>query len=148
MSADPVEDIADAMVTFLNGAPNWSEPPTLKFNAEKSDSAFGKVYKERQVALQVLVVPWGEAAEKIGRGGQALESYQVELVIIRLLDAEWTRTRLSVFARQLKLAIRRNVRLGGYVWSGDETVTKFDPIALAEMNQFATATRFNFAAVK
>lgn len=148
MSADPVEDIADAMVTFLNGAAGWADPPSLTFAAEKSDSAIGKVYKEKQVAIKVLVVPWGEAAEKIGRGGQGLESYQVEIVIVRQLDADFTRQSMSRFARELKLAVRHAVRIGGYPWIGDETVMKFDTIALAEMGNFATATRFSFAGIK
>jgi hypothetical protein len=148
MSADPVEDIADAMVTFLDGAASWEDPPSLTFNAEKSDSAIGKVYKEKQTTLKVLVVPWGEAAEKIDRGGKAIESYQVELVIIRQMDTEFTRAKLSVFARELKIAIRHNKRLAGFPWIGDETVMKFDTIALAEMKNFATATRFNFSGIK
>jgi hypothetical protein len=148
MSADPVEDIADAMVTFLNGAASWDDEPSFKFTAEKSDSAIGKVYKEKQTTLKVLVVPWGEAAEKIDRGGKALESYLVQLVIVRQMDADFTRAKLAVFARELKIAIRHNRRLAGYPWSGDETVMKFDSIALAEMNNFATATQFNFAGIK
>jgi hypothetical protein len=136
---DPVEQISDALVTHLNGLETGSLG--FVFQAEKTDDPDELLYAE-QPDLKVLVVPFGETAERIGRGGQAIETYQVNVIVVKKLDIV-TRDALSLFARQLKAAIRPN-RMAGYGWAGDETVTKYDPKILRELNQFASLTRFSY----
>lgn len=145
MSADPVEDIADALVTFLEGAPNWTPPASMNFVVEKNATPEEKLYKEKQKTLIAFVVPFGETAQKIGRGGEALEVYQVYVVISRELNADFTRQNLSLFAREVKLAIRKNRRMAGCVWSGDQTDQKYNATLLMDHNTFVCSMRFDFA---
>ncbi len=146
MSADPVEDIADALVTFLENAANWSEPPSLEFEVIKD--ATPELHLEKIKSTTVFVIPFGEAAEKIGRGGQALETYQVFTMVYRPMDSTIGRTELANFSRQLKLAIRKQGRMAGFSWSGDETSVKFNPQVGKDSKAFVDGTQFNYAGIR
>lgn len=146
MSADPVEDIADALVTFLENAENWSAPPSLKFTVIKD--ATPEIHLEKIKTTTVFVIPFGEAAEKIGRGGQALETYQVFTMVYRPMDSEFTRQLLSKLSRELKLAIRGATRMAGCVWTGDETSVKFNPQVGKDSKAFVDGTQFSYAGIR
>lgn len=146
MSADPVEDIADALVEFLNGDKSeWLEQPDIAFVAVKDSDPTQRLTVENLSSVQVFVVPFGETAQKIGRGGQALETYQVFLLVVRGVNGQFTRSRLAEFARQLKLAVRRGGKMAGYHWRGDETTAKYQLEALQQVDHFASSVRFDFS---
>ena len=136
------------MVVFLGDAPNWQDPPSLNFETVKDAVPEQKLYKEKLKTLTAFVVPFGESAQKIGRGGQALETYQVFLIIAREMDVTFTREKLSRLSRELKLAIRRSARMAGCPWMGDETTQKYDERMLREHNNFVSSTRFDFSKIQ
>jgi hypothetical protein len=146
VSADPVEDVADALVTLLEAAPSWSTPPSLSFAVVKEAVPEEAIELESIRTLTVLVCPFGESAQKIDRGGKALETYQVYLVIARPMGEEFTRVNLSRFAREVKTGIRQAGKMAGCVWSCDETV-KFNP-QLYRSNFFLSATRLDYTAIR
>lgn len=146
MSADPVEDIADALVTFLNDDKSeWGEQPEIVFTAVKNADPTKELTVENLATTQVFVAPYGETGQKIGRGGQALETYQVFLLVVRGITTEFTRTKLAEFVRQLKLAIRKGGKMAGYHWRGDETTAKYQLEALTQVNHFASSIRFDYS---
>lgn len=137
---DPVEDICDALVTYINGLSELS----LTAVASKPVDPLDELTLEHP-ELQVLVVPFGESATKIGRGGHVLEVYQATLMIVRMLTVEFSRERLSLFTRELT-AVLRGERMAGHVWSGDETVSKFDLNQIHEKHQFVSVVRLSYTA--
>lgn len=136
---DPVEDICDDLVKTIN---ELKLPLTV--TATKPADPLAELKLEHP-ELQVLVVPFGESSAKIGRGGQVLEVYQATLMIIRMITIEFSLQRLSRFARELVTELRGD-RMAGYVWSGDETVSKFDLAQLHERHQFLSVVRLSYTA--
>ena len=125
---DPVEDIADALVDFASDL-----TLSMPFRPSKPEDD-----------VEVFFVPMSEAATKIGRGGQCLETYTVNMVVFRKLNSDYTRERMAALTRELCLKIRGK-KMAGFVWSGQETAAKFDPRLLHEQRQFASLTRFSYA---
>src|SRR4051794_21731712 len=80
---DPVEDIAVSVAAYLDSVKGTST--TESFVTVKTDDPNEYLYAE-QNELLVLVVPFGESAERIGRNGQALESYQINVMVVRKLN--------------------------------------------------------------
>lgn len=148
MSADPVEDIADALVAFLEGAPSWSEPPSIVFEVVKDATPDEKLKKEELRKSKVFVVPYGETAEKIGRGGQALEVYQVFLVFARAMDADFTQPKLAKWAREVKLAIRKSPRMAGHPWAGDDTTVKLNTPLAREADVFVSGVMLSYSGIR
>lgn len=143
--SDPVEDIADAMVDFLNGSKTgWPQEPTISFSAVKTADPTPFLQVEKLSTTQVFVIPFGESYQRTDRGGGGMETYSVFLLIVREVNKTFTMEKLGLFARQLKLAIRKNRRIGGYVFSRDETTFKYQMEALQQYNHFANSTRFDF----
>jgi hypothetical protein len=148
MIVDPVESIADAQVTFLNGSKaGWhvDHRPTITFQAIKHADPNELLKTEKLTSTLVVIVPFGESAKKIDRGGKALETYQTYLMIVRQLDSAFTRPKLGELARQLKLALRAQNRMAGYPWMGDETTAKYELEVLSQVEHFANVTRFDYA---
>lgn len=136
---DPGEEIAEAIVEKLNGI-----PLSLTFTAEQPED-ITQSYELERPELTVLVAPFDEESEHIDRGGSAMETFQTNVVVIRQLSSEFTRSRLSKFTRELKLALRGfhlllddGCRLH---WVGDSTPTKYDPEKIRELNQFHAIIR-------
>lgn len=142
---DPCEDICDALVTFVNGLRNTESNPLAPITCEasKPENPSGLLKLEHKT-IQVLVFPSGEEEDKIGRGGQVLERYEVTMLVVRQLSSEFTRVALSRFVRSLKSAIRGQ-RMAGFVYSTAETVSKFDPERIHESNQFVSAVKFTYS---
>lgn len=148
MSADPVEDIADALVDFLGNAAEWPESPSMAFEVIKDATPDDKLEKEKLKGTKVFVVPFGESAEKIGRGGQALETYQVFVVVARAMDADFTQPKLAKFTRELKLAIRRQPRMAGFPWQGDDTTVKLNTALARETDVFISGVMVSFTGIQ
>lgn len=148
MSADPVEDIADALVAFLEDAENWTPPPSIAFEVEKDATPDAKLEKEKLRQSKVFVVPFGETAEKIGRGGQALEVYQVFVVFARAMDNDFTRPKLAKWAREVKLAIRSATRMAGYAWAGDDTTVKLNTPLARENDVFVSGVLLSYSGIR
>ena len=139
---DPVEDIADALVDFASDL-----TLSMPFRPSKPEDIEGEMKRERldeKCDVEVFFVPMSEAATKIGRGGQCLETYTVNMVVFRKLNSDYTRERMAALTRELCLKIRGK-KMAGFVWSGQETAAKFDPRLLHEQRQFASLTRFSYA---
>lgn len=143
MTTDPVEDIADALVEFTNEVPDLP----LLITASKPEDPLPLLEHEHR-DIQIFFIPFGETSEKIGRGGQVVEEYTVTMMVVRKLDdsQKITRVVMSDLVRRIKQAIRGK-RMAGYVWSGDETVSKFDLAQLKEMRQFLSVVRINYSGV-
>lgn len=144
---DPVEAIADAQVAFLNGDKSgWAADyqPDISFVAIKSADPTEYLKVERLTTTQVFVVPFGESFQKTDRGGGGMETYSTYLLIVRGLAVDFTRETLAHFARQLKLAMRKQNRMAGYVFAGDETTFKYSMEALKETDHFANSTVFTY----
>ena len=140
---DPTEDICDALVTFVNGL---TVPTSLSLAVAASKPANPKAELKREHAdLQVLFVPYAEEEEKIGRGGQVLELFQISMMVIRKIDQAFTRIALSQLVRELRAEIRTGGKMAGYTYSHGETVTKFDLTQLDEQGQFLSIARFSYA---
>lgn len=147
---DPVEEIADAMVAFLNGSKaGWEEElrPDINFEAVKNADPNASLQIEHLSNLQVFVVPFGERATKIDRGGKCLEVYSVFLLVVRRIDTDFTRKVLSLLSRQLNLAIRHAIRMDGYPFNGYDTTAKYELEVLKQTEHFANSTRFDFLGI-
>jgi hypothetical protein len=148
VSADPVEDIADALVVFFEDAESWTAPPSMNFEVIKDAVPDEKLKKELLQNLKVFVVPFGEAAEKIGRGGQALETYQVFVVVARAMNADFTQPKLAKLTRELKLAVRKSPRMAGYPWQGDETSVKLNTPLAREADVFVSGFMVSYTGIR
>lgn len=147
---DPCETIADAMTEFLTGSKAQWEPtliPSINFQAIKTADPTPYLQKEKLSTLQHFVIPFGERATKIDRAGKCLEVYSVFLLIVREMDSEFPREKLSLHARKLNLAIRHNRRMGGYPFNGYDTTAKYELGVLRQVNHFASSTRFDFLGI-
>jgi hypothetical protein len=136
--SDPAELICEALVSFVVDL-----PLSLQAEVVKVEDPLGYLKYEQQT-LQVLFHVLSETAEKIGRGGQCLETYTISMLVIRKLDAVYTRNRLAAFTRELKAAIRGE-RMASYVWTSDETTAKFDPQQQHELHQFCSLSQFTYS---
>jgi hypothetical protein len=136
---DPVEDICDALVEHINGL-----VLSLTAVASKPENPPEELKLEHP-ELQVLVVPIGETATKIGRGGHVLETYQVALWVVRKLSVEFNRARLSLFTREVTQALRGE-RMAGHVWSGDETLSKYAIRMIHETTEFFALVQLTYTA--
>lgn len=151
MIIDPCEDIADAMVEFLNGSKAQWNPQfvsSIKFQAVKSSDPTPDLQVEEKLrTLQHFVIPFGERATKIDRGGKCLEVYSVFLLIVGQLHDDMTRTELARHTRKLNLAIRHQSRMAGYPFNGYDTTAKYELEVLRQINHFANSTRFDFTGI-
>lgn len=136
---DPVEDICDALVEHINGL-------VLSLTAVASKPVNPpEELKLEHPTLQVLVVPIGETGTKISRGGGVLETYTAALWVVRKIDVEFNRPRLSLFTRELTQALR-GLRMAGHVWSGDETLSKYGLQMIHEETQFFALVQLTYTA--
>jgi hypothetical protein len=140
---DPDDAICDALVTYINSLrTQMPSPLMLMCNARKPEDPSAELLQEHEL-IQVLFIPSGEEEVKIGRSGQATETFIVTMLVVRQLTVEFTRERLSKFVRALKDNIRGR-RMAGYVYSFAETVSKFDPDRLHDNKQFVSAVKFHY----
>jgi hypothetical protein len=141
--SDPCEDICDAVVTYLNGLvgtdPNPFDP--FKFEASKPDDPNAELDKDTS-SLRVLLWPHGETEQKIGRGGQVFETFQVAMLVVKKLNTTTDRTMLSTLCRTIKARLRGQ-RMAGFVYSLAET-TKADLEQLHDNQRFASATILSY----
>lgn len=137
--ADPGEAIAADLMEYLN-----ETPLSLGFDAEKPEDMTA-AYKLERPSLTLLLAPFDEEAEHIDRGGTAREVFRTNIVVTRNLSAEFSRDRLSRFAREVKLAIRgKHLNLkdhGSFKWVGDETPVKYDPEHIRQQRRFTSIIR-------
>lgn len=145
---DPAEDIADALVDYVNALRSQDPNPlSLTCQASNPDDPKKELEFEHQT-IQVFFVPFGEEEEKIGRGSTAterqpvLDTQVVDMLVVRKMTPEFTRRRLGGFVREIKDQIR-GVRMAGYVYSTAETVLKFD-LERLNVGQFCSVVRINY----
>lgn len=144
---DPGEDICDALVQFIKELTTPNEDPadpdvSLKAVIRKTDNPLGEIQHEIDDLL-VLLYPSAEAAEKRGRGGECQEEFTISMLVIRQMDSQFTRSRLSQYCREIKAAVR-GVRMAGYIWSAEETTQKFDIEMAQDTTTFASVTDFHY----
>lgn len=144
---DPGEEICDALVEFLRGLQTIGENPlapevSLKANIRKTDNPLGELEHE-VVELTALLYPSAEAAEKRGRGGECMEEFTISMLVVRKMDDQFTRSRLSQFCRELKKRVR-GVRMAGYIWAAEETTQKYDIAMAQNPGTFASVTDFHY----
>lgn len=137
---DPVEDVADAMVAFLENAPNWDVPPEIAFAVKKH--ATPEVELEKVVGTTCYVVPFSEAGQRISRGGKYLEKYNVFLMFVRKLSTDFTREKLSKLERHVAVVVRQQRRLAGFPISEVETTVKMNPELAKNDKLFVSGRQF------
>lgn len=139
---DPTEDIADAIVIYINH-PDRQAAFSFRFVASNPPEPSREMETELE-GLRVLAFPYGDEAERIGRGGQAAENYLVTVMVMRKITDTITRARLLGLVREIRLAIR-HAQMAGYSWTADETITKYDPEQLRSSGTFTSVFRTTFA---
>lgn len=145
MSADSVENVADALVAYLKDASNWSPAPSMEFEVIKD--ATPEAYMEKLKVATYFVVPFGQTSQKVGRNGASLETFQVYGVLIRPLTTDFTRTKLAKLDAEIERAVRRGPRMAGCPCSGVDTAVKANPTLLKD-NWFTSGRQFNFTGIR
>lgn len=145
--SDPCEDICDAIVEHLNTAqeeePNPFDP--IEFMARKPADPLAELTLEFD-EIQVMLVPYADSETKIGRP-KFLEVHEVSLWVVRKLQNEWTRTRMSEVVRQVIERLRGR-KMAGWTYGAAETTTKFDLTQLHEKKQFMSIVRLSYEGVR
>lgn len=120
-----------------------SSPLSLTCFARNPEDPYSELKLEHRT-IQVFFNPDSEEEEKIGRGGQAVKRFTVNMMVVRQLDASFTRVRLNKFVNQLKDQIRGK-RMAGYVFTRLETPTKTDYQRLHEDSQYVSLTKITYS---
>ena len=144
--SDETEAICDAIVAELAAAqeeaPNYFDP--IRFTARKPKDPLQELEAEL-TGIHVLLVPYAESEEKIGRP-QFIELHTVSIWVVRKLDATWTRERMSGVVKTIKTRLRGR-KMAGFTYSNCETATKFD-LQRLHKGQFMGILRASYAAIK
>lgn len=140
--SDPAEDIASALVTFIETLDEESTPSvSMVAVVRKTDNPLGDLSGDVGT-LTVLLHPLAESEERIGRG-QFQEIYTVALLVCRKLTSEYTREALAGYVRDLRNALRDRA-MAGYGYVEALTAVKFDPVQRHEMLQFLSVVHLSY----
>mgnify|MGYP007071638828 CR=1 FL=1 len=139
---DPSEDICDALVTFARAltAPDVS---LTAAEVRKSDNPLKELDGD-QPLLKVFFHASSEDAERIGRGAEVLEHFVITMLVVRKLNAEFTKQVLAIYTRELKAAIRGQ-RMAGYPQTAEATPVKVDSQQIFDRQQFCSITEFTYS---
>lgn len=149
--SDPGEAIAEAVKEYLN---KMSGTFSLAFVATKPDDT-RKAFRVEDGGLRVIVTPTDdETGDRIDRGGRMHEFYRIAIGVVRQLDEEINRTRLSNLVRQINMALRGAAepdevppRMAGHVWQNSQTIRKFDPSNVQEENMFRSVLQVTYQGI-
>jgi len=147
---DPGEDICDALVEYLNtlqttAQDNDEEKPFgFTFEAKKTQD-IQEEFEREHADLKVFFAPFGETEHKAGRGGEALITWDVSMLVVRRLDVNGTREQLNGLVYSIRRNIRRSrLKMAGRTYVGAETVIKSTPAETSQRMQFVSVTRLSY----
>lgn len=147
MNDDKAEEICEEIVETLNAAqledPNPFEP--IIFVASKPADPLAELQLEHPT-IQVFLIPYAETKEKIGRP-RYRETIQISLWVIRKIDLEWTRERMSSVVSTISDYLR-GTKMACYTPGAPETATKFDLTQLHKKKQFLSIVRLNYTGIR
>jgi len=145
---DVCEEICDDLAAKLNAAQEEDEsseeenPFSLFFVARNVEDPNGELDKEPD-QIRVLLWPHAETAVKIGRGGEAKETYSIAMLVLRKVSNTIRRRDIAGLDRTIRLWIRRR-RIAGRVWSTEEG-TKFDLEHMRDFKRVECSTIITFS---
>lgn len=139
---DPGEDIADALAAYVKDL-DVPDPLSLVGEIEKTDN-IKKVLNLEWDQLKVAFYAVSEEAEKIGRGGEALERFTIAMLVIRKINAEYTKAKLAQYVREIKKQLR-GISMAGCRFTSDATPVKCDADQLNDHNQFCSISEFTYS---
>lgn len=141
--SDQTEDIADALVTFVQGLADESPPISMIADVRKTDNPLGELSGEIG-NLTVLFHGMEEEEELLTRGGTSRQLYTVAMLVARKLTTEMTREKLAGYVTELKNAIR-GISMAGYAYNEQRQAVKYDPVQRLELGQFLSVVHFTYA---
>ena len=121
-----IEDIADGVVALLNAIDDDDRP--IQFKAENPEDV-AESYGERG-DVRIFVLPKGISETAIDQGGETVdERVTVSVVINGPIGESLTRRKYLALEQALRASLR-GVRIGRYIWDGNESVSLWDSITV------------------